>query len=155
MKQFLTASTMGLCGALATLIAFSFQLPSWVLFMAWVSYYLFGKSFRSALYTIIPITSGIIMGIMIKLLGGGLNQYLGILGFPLAVFILITSLTYMSKIKGLHNIPAWFMGLIIFFGVHPNIEIKPIMLIFISITLGFIFAFLNDTITIFIKKNKV
>lgn len=146
---------MGFCGALATLIAFSLQLPSWVLFIAWVSYYLFGKSLKSALYTIIPITSGIIMGIMIKLLGAGFSQHLGILGFPLAVFILITSLTYLSKIKWLDNIPAWFIGLIIFFGVHPNIEFKPIMLIFISITLGFIFAFLNDRITIFIKKNKV
>jgi len=143
---------MGFCGALAILISFSLQLPSWVLFMAWVSYYLFGKSLKSVLYTIIPITSGIIMGIMIKLLGGGLSLYLGILGFPLAVFIFITSLTYLSKIKGLHNIPAWFIGLIIFFGVHPNIEIKPIMLIFSSITLGFIFAFLNDTMTTLIQK---
>jgi len=155
MKQFLTASIMGFCGALATLISFSFQLPSWVLFLAWVSYYLFGKSLKSALYALIPITCGIIMGITIKLFGGGLNQYLGNLGFPLAVFILITSLTYLSKIKWLQNIPAWFIGLIIFFGVHPNIELKPIIIIFTSITLGFVFAFLNDIITTLVEKNKV
>ncbi|MUU78937.1 DUF1097 domain-containing protein [Winogradskyella endarachnes] len=152
MKQFLTAILMGFFGALATLISFSFHLPSWVLFLTWVSYYLFGKSVKSALQTLLPLTCGILMGITIKLFGSSLSIYLGNFGFPIAVFILITSLSYLSKIKRLENIPAWFIGLIIFFGVHPKIEIKPMIIIFIAISLGFVFAYLNDTMTRLVVK---
>lgn len=145
---------MGFFGALASLISFSFHLPSWVLFLAWVSYYLFGKSIKSALQTLPPLTFGILMGITIKLFGGSLGDYLGSFGFPIAVFILITSLSYLSKIKRLENIPAWFISLIIFFGVHPKIELKPMIIIFITIILGFVFAYLNDTMTRLIQKKK-
>ncbi|MBU2903142.1 DUF1097 domain-containing protein [Maribacter dokdonensis] len=154
MKQFLTASIMGFFGAFATLISFSFHLPSWVLFLAWISYYLFGKSVKSAIQILLPLTCGILMGITIQLFGGGLSDYLGNFGFPIAVFIWITSLSYFSKIKRLENIPAWFIGLIIFFGLHPKIEIKPMIIIFITIISGFVFAYLNDTMTRLVLKNK-
>ncbi|NRR93359.1 DUF1097 domain-containing protein [Winogradskyella undariae] len=154
MKQFLTAITMGALGALAVFISFSFHWPTWILFIAWLSYYIFGKSLKSALYTLTPITSGIFMGISIQILGGFLSKYLGAIGFPIAVFIFITSLTYLAKIKLLNNIPAWFIGLIIFFGIHPAIEFKPILSLFIPIIVGFLFAFLNDITADRIQKNK-
>lgn len=152
MKQFSTAITMGACGALAVFISFSFNWPSWVLFIAWLSYYIFGKSLKSALYSLIPITSGIVMGIIIQTLGGTLSKNLGAIGFPLAVFILIASLGYLSKIKLLSNIPAWFIGLIIFFGVHPHLEPKPILSLFIPVIAGVCFAYMNDTIATLISK---
>ena len=154
MKQFLTAITMGALGALAVFISFSFHWPTWILFIAWLSYYIFGKSLKSAFYTLIPITTGIFMGISIQILGGFLSKYLGAIGFPIAVFICITSLTYLAKIKLLSNIPAWFIGLIIFFGNHPPIEFKPILSLFIPIIVGFLFAFLNDITADRIQKNK-
>ncbi|MBU2998113.1 DUF1097 domain-containing protein [Cellulophaga baltica] len=152
MKEFLKAITMGACGALAVFTSFSLHWPTWVLFIAWVSYYLFGKSLRSALYALIPITAGILMGVIIQIFGGIFSKYLGAIGFSLAVFLLITSLTYLSKIKWFSNIIAWFIGLIIFFGVHPHIEPKPILSLFIPIVAGISFAFINDTITSIISK---
>ena len=154
MKQFLTAITMGTLGALAVFISFLFHWPTWVLFISWLSYYIFGKSLKFALFILTPITAGIFMGIVIQTLGGFLGKYFGAIGFPVAVFICITSLNYLAKIKLLNNIPAWFIGLIIFFGVHPTIEFKPILSIFIPIIVGFLFAFLNDTISNSIQKNK-
>ncbi|MCB4807186.1 DUF1097 domain-containing protein [Tamlana sp. 62-3] len=155
MKQFLSAIIMGVCGALATYLAFSFNLPSWVLFLAWVSYYLFGKSFKSALLTLVPISAGIIMGTLILSFGGLLGSYLGKMGFPMAVFIFISTLTYLSKIKYLNNIPAWFMGLIIFFGVHPHVQVISILSLFLPILLGLAFAFINDTLTQLVFKTSV
>jgi hypothetical protein len=152
MKQFLSAITIGTLAALAIFTSFSFQWPTWVLFIAWLSYYIFGKSLKSALYAFLPITAGISLGITIQLLGDALSLYFGAIGFPIAVFICITSLAYLSKIKILSNVPAWFMGLIIFFSVHPHIEPKPILIIFIPIIVGFIFAYLNDTITSIVQK---
>tara|TARA_R110002049_G_scaffold181457_3_gene348897 strand:- start:3207 stop:3677 length:471 start_codon:yes stop_codon:yes gene_type:complete len=152
MKEFIKAITMGACGGLAVFTSFSLHWPTWVLFIAWVSYYLFGKSLKSALYALIPMTTGVIMGIIIQTLGEILSIYLGAIGFPLAVFFLITSLTYLSKIKWLGNIPAWFIGLIIFFGIHPKLEAEPILSLFIPIVAGICFAFINDTTTSIISK---
>ena len=44
---------MGALGALAVFISFSFHWPTWTLFIAWLSYYIFGKSLKSAFYTLI------------------------------------------------------------------------------------------------------
>ncbi|VXA91875.1 conserved membrane hypothetical protein [Flavobacterium sp. 9AF] len=154
MKQFLTAIIMGACGALAVFVSFSLQWPTWVLFIAWVSYYLFGKSIQSAVLALIPITAGIAMGILIQLLGKTLGGYLGSAGFPLSIFLLIGALAYLSKIKFLNNIPAWFIGLIIFFGVHPSIEFKPIFSLFIPIIAGICFAYINDSALNLLSKKQ-
>ncbi|HEX9510410.1 MAG TPA: DUF1097 domain-containing protein [Puia sp.] len=144
MKTFLTALIMGTCGALAVFTSFSLHWPTWVMFIAWVSYYLFGRSLKTAAISLVQIASGIIMGIIMQSSAMGLSGLIGPLGFPVMVFILIGSLAYISKVKLLSNIPAWFIGLIIFFGVHPVIEPVAIIEIFIPIVAGFMFAFLND-----------
>lgn len=143
---------MGILAALAMFISFLLQWPAWVLFIAWLSYYIFGKSLKSALYAFFPITAGIALGITIQVSGAALSKHLGALNFPIVVFMCITLLAYISKFKLLSNIPAWFMGLIIFFSVHPPIELKPVLLLFIPIITGFIFAYLNDTIAGIIQK---
>ena len=144
MKTFLIALIMGTFGALAVFTSFAMQWPTWVMFIAWVSYYLFGRSLKTASISLIQITAGILMGIMIQVVAMGLNGLIGQPGFPIAVFFLIGSMAYLSKIKLLSNIPAWFIGLIIFFGVHPPIEPIAMMEMFIPILAGIGFAFLND-----------
>lgn len=145
MKTFLTALVMGLCGALAVFVSFSMGWATWVMFLAWVSYYLFGKSIKAYIPSLLQIIAGIVMGVLIQSLASLLVPVMGALGFPLTVFILIGSLAYISKIKGLNNIPAWFIGLIIFFGVHPELRPAPILELLIPIVAGFVFAFINDT----------
>jgi hypothetical protein len=144
MKTFLTALVMGLCGAVAVSVAFSAGWPIWVMFIAWVSYYLFGKTIQSSCWSLLQISAGILMGVGIRTASGALSPVLGQIGFPLTVFILIGSLAYLSKIKGLNNVPAWFLGLIIFFGIHPELEPMPILELLIPVVAGFVFAMLND-----------
>ncbi len=144
MKTFLTALIMGAFGAVAVFTSFSLEFPTWVMFIAWVSYYVFGRSFNTSAVALLQIALGITMGAVMQVLAQGLTALIGPLGFPLAVFILIGSLVYIAKVKLLGNIPAWFIGLIIFFGVHPAIEPLPVLGMFIPIIAGFIFAFLND-----------
>lgn len=153
MKTLSSALIMGILGAVAVFVSFSLQLPTWILFIAWVSYYLFGKSLRTAVVSLIPIVFGMLMGVAIQLTAEGLSGTVGQLGLPLAVFVFIGSLAYLSKIEILSNIPAWFIGLIIFFGAHPPMESIPILRLFIPVIAGFLFAFLNDSaINMAVKK---
>ncbi|WP_422083516.1 DUF1097 domain-containing protein [Ulvibacterium sp.] len=144
MKTFLTALVMGLCGALAVFISFSMGWATWVMFLAWVSYYLFGKSIKVYTPSFLQIILGILLGVLIQSMASLLVPTIGAMGFPLTVFILIGSLAYVAKINGLNNIPAWFLGLIIFFGVHPELQVIPVLGLLVPIVTGVIFALIND-----------
>ncbi len=152
MKTFLTALIMGLCGALAVSISFSMGWATWVMFLAWVSYYLFGKSIKVYSPSFLQIILGVVMGVLIQSLASLLVSAMGALGFPLTVFVLIGSLAYLAKIKGLNNIPAWFLGLIIFFGVHPELQIIPVLGLLVPMIAGVVFALINDTGLKYINK---
>jgi hypothetical protein len=145
MKTFSTGLILGLFGAVAVAISFALQWPTWVMFIAWVSYYLFGKTLKTSLPVLIQIVLGIILGVLIQTTGKWLSGYIGGLGLPIAVFFFIGSLAYISQLKKLNSIPAWFLGLIIFFGVHPPMVPLTIMKLFIPIIAGFLFAWLNDS----------
>jgi hypothetical protein len=145
MKTFSTGLILGLFGAVAVAISFALQWPTWVMFVAWVSYYLFGKTLKTSIPVFIQIALGIVMGVLIQMTGKWLSGYIGEFGLPVAVFFFIGSLAYISQLKKLNSIPAWFLGLIIFFGVHPSIAPLPIMELFIPVITGFLFAWLNDS----------
>ncbi|MDX6183943.1 DUF1097 domain-containing protein [Flavobacterium sp. Fl-77] len=144
MKTFLTAIIFGLFGAVAVSISFAAQWPTWVMFIAWVSFYIFGKNIKTSFFAFIQIILGITMGVMIELTGFFLGSYLGVFGLPLSIFLFIGSLAYLSTIKSLSNIPAWFLGLIVFFGIHPKLEPLPILGLTVPLIFGFVFAFLNN-----------
>lgn len=144
MKTFSIAAIMGLCGAIAVFVSSTLGWQTWVMFIAWVSYYIFGKNVKSSLYSLLQISAGIAMGVCIQLISGMLVPSFGMIGFFLTVLVLIGSLAYLSKIKWLSNIPAWFLGLIIFFGAHPEAEPLSILQLLIPIVAGFVFATIND-----------
>ena len=145
MKTFSIGLILGLFGAVAVAISFALQWPTWVMFVAWVSYYLFGKTLKTSLPVFVQIALGIVMGVLIQATGKWLSEHIGAFGLPVAVFFFIGSLAYISQLKKLNSIPAWFLGLIIFFGVHPPVALVPIIELFIPIIAGFLFAWLNDS----------
>lgn len=145
MKTFLIGVILGLFGAFAVALAFGLQWPAWVMFIAWVSYYIFGKTLKTSLLAFIQILFGIIMGILIQASGIFLSGYLGEAGLPVAVFFFIGSLAYISRLKTWNNIPAYFVGLIIFFGAHPQVAAEPLLELLLPVIVGFVLAWLNDS----------
>jgi len=146
MKTLLIAFALGLFGAVAVTVSFSLQWPTWVMFIAWVSFYIFGKTVQSSLKVFLHIALGMLMAVLIQLTAAFLTPMIGTFGFALSVFFYIGSLAYFARSKSLNNIPAWFLGLIILFGVHPPLEPAPILQLFIPIIAGFIFAWLNNAV---------
>jgi hypothetical protein len=146
MKTLLIAIVFGAFGAIAVSVSFAMHWPTWVMFIAWVSFYLFGKTVRSSALALLQIVLGIVMGVLMSLSAAFLGNFIGALGFPLAVFFFIGSLAYIMKLKVINNIPAWFLGLIIFFGVHPPVAPAPLLLLLVPIVAGFVFAWMNNKI---------
>ncbi|WKL49241.1 DUF1097 domain-containing protein [Flavobacterium pectinovorum] len=154
MKTFQTAIIFGLFGAVAVSISFAAQWPAWVMFIAWVSYYIFGRNLKNSAFAFVQIILGILMGALIQFTGIFLGNYLGQFGLPVSIFLFIGSLAYISKVKILSNIPAWFLGLIVFFGIHPKLELLSLLELLVPLLFGFIFAFLNDTAVHKIQPDK-
>lgn len=152
MKTLTVAVIFGLFGAIAVSFSFAMQWPTWVMFIAWVSFYLFGKTVVSSLKAFLQIELGCLMGIAIQFTGMLLGKTIGEFSLPIAVFIFIGSLAYISKVKALSNIPAWFLGLIILFGVHPEMTLSSLQQLVIPVIAGFVFAGLNDAAVVWVMK---
>ncbi|RDC55950.1 DUF1097 domain-containing protein [Pedobacter chinensis] len=146
MKTLPIAIAFGLFGAVAVTVSFSQQWPTWVMFVAWVSFYIFGKTWQSSLWAFLQIVLGMGMAVLIQVTAGLLSQLIGTLGFAASVFFYIGSLAYFARTKRLNNITAWFLGLIILFGVHPPLEPLPILQLLVPIISGFVFAWLNNLV---------
>jgi hypothetical protein len=139
MKTLMFGALMGIFGALAVFLSISIGWPGWILFIAWVSFYLFGKSIKKSFNIYLQITLGIGLGILMETFGKLFSGSMGIWGLYLAIFLLIGSLAFLTKIKGLNDIAAWFLGLIVFFGAEPHIEILPIAkMLLLPLAIGFL-----------------
>ncbi|WP_395763121.1 DUF1097 domain-containing protein [Elizabethkingia anophelis] len=145
MKTLPIACVFGLFSAIAVSLSFAFHWPTWVMFIAWVSFYIFGRTMQSSIWAFLQIVLGMCMAVSIQLTATAFTQIIGSLGFAVSVFLYIGALPYVIRIKKLNNLPAWFLGLIILFGVHPPLEPLPIVSLFLPIAAGFVFALLNYT----------
>jgi len=143
---FLLAITMGFIAALAVFSASIFALPTWVLFIAWTSYYLFENSPKAVLQVLIQQVLGIFIAIIIQYSGQTLSLSLGTWGFPLAVFIVMSGVFYLTKMPRLNNIPAYFLGMIVWFGSQTQPSLDTIMILIGTLIAGFFFAWFNMTL---------
>jgi small-conductance mechanosensitive channel len=147
MKTLASGAAMGLFGAAAVLLSHVLEWPGWVLFIAWVSFYLFGKSVKRSIAIYLQIALGIVLGVLIRTTGTVFAEAMGLFGLPLSVFLFIGLLAFVTKIKGLTDVAAWFIGLIVFFGTHPPLEFTSITRLLLPLAAGFTFGWLLETVT--------
>ena len=132
----------GSLGALAVLVSAVLLLPAWVLFLGWISYYLFGKSPGRAVNTYVLVMLGVIMSMVMEWSGQLLTPYLGQSAILLVVFVLIGALTFVENLKWFGNMAAYFLGMVIYFAFDKGYSLSIIYEISIPLILGFVFAWL-------------
>lgn len=147
MKSLKHAFTMVLTGALAVFTASYFSLPTWDLFMAWVSYYLFGTTPKTAFSIFIQQVFDILIAMIIQYFGALLSESLTTFGFPIIVFIVMIGVFFISKLKYLNTIPAYFLGMILWFGSNSAIDINILVLLGIALLSSYTFAWTNASIS--------
>jgi len=137
------ALSLGFTGSLAIFIASYFSLPPWVIFIAWVSYHLFGTKLKTAFTILIQQFFGILIGMFIQYTGIWFSTFIGEFGFPLAVFIAMIGIFYISKMNRLNTVPAYFLGLIIWFSSAFEITLPSLFILIISLVVGYAIASLD------------
>src|SRR5690606_2586749 len=140
-SKIIRALIVGVMSAIAVVSTHQLNLHTWVLFMAWVSFFLFGKAPKQMLLSFTQIVIGIGIGVLLMVKSKFLSAVVGAAGLPIAVVLVIAVFMYLApKLKPLNTIPIYFFGLIIFFGTHPELTFSEIGLIILTVITGFSFA---------------
>ncbi|HYH15840.1 MAG TPA: DUF1097 domain-containing protein [Flavisolibacter sp.] len=145
-SKLINALIDGTLAALAVFIAGQTASPVWVIFISWLSYYLFGKSIKAALNTYVLILLGMALAMMIVSANHVLMPILGTKAIFIVVFVLIGSLTFIEGCKWFGNLAAYFMGLIIFFGTQKEVDIMTFIDLSIPLLTGLTIAWLAITL---------
>ncbi len=102
---------------------------TFITFICWASYFLFGANLKGAwnafLGFIVGIIAAILMFVFVGIFAGaGLN--VSIIAIPLAVFILVIFMLLCEKVPYFNNIAAIFLGTGMFFGLMgtPAVGVK-------------------------------
>lgn len=155
MKTLIFGDLMGAFGAFAFFLQFPWGWPGWVLFLAWVCFYVYGRSMKRSLNIYLQIVLGICLSIGIVLLGEHLVPILGQFGRYVAIFVLVGAMAFLIRIENLHDLTAWFFGFVVFFGTEP--QLSPVAIantLLLPLATGFILGFVVDGhVTRFVHGN--
>lgn len=93
---------------------------TFVTFIVWAAYFLFGASPKGAVSGFLGIFAGILAAIAMFVLVGkfaGAGMDVGLLAIPLAVFILVIFMLLLEKAPYFNNVAAVFLGTGVYFGL--------------------------------------
>lgn len=82
MNTFFVSLTKGVFGAITVVTSASLNWPTWVMFIAWVSYYVFGGSLKTASFSFIQILCSVLIEITKQALASLMKVFAGPLSFP-------------------------------------------------------------------------
>ncbi|THD31491.1 MAG: DUF1097 domain-containing protein [Flavobacterium johnsoniae] len=143
MKSFFQALTLGILAGMASLITFLSDLPTWILFLGWTSYFLFGQKTKSFFYVYTQQLIGVLLAILIIYLGNFLSERLGSQWFHCSVFVILFSVFYVTKLKVFNDLTAYFLGMIIWFGLATDPTLEKILIVAVTLFTGFLSGWIN------------
>jgi hypothetical protein len=141
---------LGIIAAIATYLTGVLGWPTWVLFISWACYFLFGADPKTSGFGLFQVALGVIIGMIFWILvpvfmqaapGLGLNLTLSVMVFLLVIILVFLKYTPVS------NIAAYFVGVPILFaaaggamtGFVPDI---PHLLVLLGcVALGYAFGY--------------
>lgn len=152
MKTSIEALLLGIIGALAVYTGGAFQLPVWVIFLAWISFNLTGGAIELSLKIFIQQVIGILLAVGVQYCNKSLLPLLGDYSLPLIMCIVNILLVFISKTKKLNSIPAYFSGMIIWFASQSEPRFLECTNLVIAIAVGFFFGWINKRLNKYILE---
>jgi hypothetical protein len=122
MNKLVSFLSTGSIAALATAVCLQFGLPLWLLFLAWVSYFLLGA--RPALVPgfVAAFSVGLALGWVIVGLGTAWQPGLGACAFPLAVACVAGGVMLTEGLPRVDAIPAYYLGIVAYFALGGRLQ---------------------------------
>lgn len=135
--DFLKSATLGILASLSIFICIELDLPAWVLFIGWSSHGLFCEKPKHIFPVLFQETAGMLLAFLINILGASIseNSY----GVLISVFLVVGLLFWVTKLKKLNNITAYFMGMTAWFSFQSN-NLEDVLILIVSLLFGFCFG---------------
>lgn len=137
-KKISSALIVGSIAAIAVRLSMVLELSAWVIFIGWVSYFIFANNLSTAALTGVQVIFGLFIACVIIISGIELENYIQGYGLIIAVFLVAGLLTFMEPIKPLNNIPAYYLGMIVMFASGLSPEFSNVVILIFPLILGFL-----------------
>lgn len=96
---------------------------------------------------------GIVLAVLIIALGNFfVERFDNKIWFHLSVALLLTATFFVTKLKTLNFLPAYFLGMIIWFGLNTSPSLNEIIKASLSLLIGFIFGWINENANTKVEK---
>jgi len=105
---------VGIIAGVAVWSAATFNLTGWILFMAWISYFLFGPTLRSNAWAFAQMIVGVLLSLLVIQSSMALAPLIGIWGNVGVVILLVAVLGLLEDVQPINVLPAYYIGLVIF-----------------------------------------
>jgi hypothetical protein len=141
MARFGSAFVVGLVAAAAVFLSQWSGLRLWVIFVGWTGCFLFFPDIRRTAFAALHNILGVALGMLTAATIAALDAYLGSAAAPLAVFVLATGLVLLERRPPFDNIPAYFIGLSIYFASGLPAGIASTVTLSAAIVAGYLLGF--------------
>jgi Protein of unknown function (DUF1097) len=141
LNKFGLALIIGAWAGFATWLTAPDQLnvPTWVVFLAWASYFIFGAQPKPSAKGLAQVVCGALIAALMLFVGIKIAPMLGLWTFPLLVFIVAFGIAFFEWTP-VNNIPAFYIGLSMMVGSGFAPDAPHILKLLIAIALGFVFG---------------
>ena len=140
----MTSLCAALIGGAAGVVCETLGYPSWVMFLVWTSYTLFGKTLRAGVKMYASFCAGTLCGFTVRGLEAALDPTVGALSTFVAVGLAIFLLSLLEDDPPLNDVPAYFLGAIAFFATGSD----PSRAAFVSLVVAGGFGLLIGWLTV-------
>ena len=138
--------------AIATWLATFSGLTAWVIFLSWLSYFVFGTTTRAAAFATVHILLGLFVGVAILLVTAQLAPQLGKLALGASVALFAGLLTLLEERPPFHVIPAYYIGAVTLFASGLPPTLASVIGLAVPILVGFGFGWLTVTVRVAIDR---
>ncbi len=132
--------------AIATWLATFSGLTAWVIFLSWLSYFVFGTTTRAAAFATAQILLGLLVGVGILLVTALFAPALGDFALGASVALFAGLLTLLEDRPPLNVIPAYYIGAVTLFASGLEPTLMSVVQLAVPVLVGFGFGWLTVTV---------
>ena len=146
-RQFvLFTVVVALVASSATWLSATLNLEVWIMFTGFIAWFTGPSSLRESLSALLSFYLGMLLAVAAHAATGVLVPYLGSLALPAVVFVCASFIVGLRTTSYLHNMLAWFLGMVTFFASHLEASVQNFQILIGTSIIGGIAGWLCQAI---------
>lgn len=137
------AAVVACIAACSVWLGMLLQMPIWLIFLSWVSYFIFGPHWKPATQAFLHFLAGMILGVLILMANDVLAPILDKWALIWIVFAVTFLIILLENIPPINIIPAYFLGSIAVFASGQTASMETLKALCLPVISGFFLGMLT------------